>query len=63
VTCWRYWRFSAELQRQSAWALGKYVHARSHFATNLAVAGGLLLLAAHGPGQFSMDRLLAKKDT
>ncbi len=44
-TCWRFWRFRVDAQR-GAWALGKYIHARSHFATNMAVAGGLLLLTA-----------------
>ena len=63
LTCWRYWRFSDEaLKRRSAWAIGKYVHARSHFATNLSVAGGLILLASAGPGRFTVDRLLQKKD-
>lgn len=64
VTSWRYWHYMADAtQKNSAWALGKYIHSRSHFATNLAVAGGLLLLASVGPGQFTVDTLLAKKDT
>ena len=45
LTCWRFWRFRADAAR-GAWALGKYIHARSHFVTNLSVAGGLLLLTA-----------------
>ena len=43
LTCWRFWRFRADAAR-GTWALGKYIHARSHFFTNLSVAGGLLLL-------------------
>ena len=44
LTCWRFWRFRADAAR-GAWALGKYIHSRSHFVTNLSVAGGLILLA------------------
>lgn len=44
LTCWRFWRYKADVAR-GAWALGKYIHARSHFVTNLSVAGGLILLA------------------
>ena len=44
LTCWRFWHYSADAAR-GAWALGKYIHARSHFVTNLSVAGGLILLA------------------
>jgi uncharacterized membrane protein YphA (DoxX/SURF4 family) len=43
LSAWRFWRFRADAAR-GAWALGKYIHARSHFVTNLSVAGGLLLL-------------------
>ena len=32
-----------------------------HFATNLGVAGGLLLLASFGAGRFTVDALLNKK--
>lgn len=28
---------------------------------NIAIAGGFLLLAAHGPGRFSLDALLARR--
>ncbi len=34
---------------------------RLHFATNMGVAGGLLLLASFGAGRFTVDALLAKK--
>ncbi len=60
LTCWRFWRFRADAAR-GAWALGKFIHARSHFVTNLSVAGGLLLLTGVGAGRYTVDRLLAKK--
>lgn len=31
------------------------------FFKNVAIAGGFLVLAAHGPGRFSMDRLIAAR--
>lgn len=34
---------------------------RLHFATNMGVSGGLLLLASFGAGRFTVDALLAKK--
>lgn len=36
---------------------------RSHFLTNLGVAGGLVLLQSVGAGGFTVDRLLQKKAT
>lgn len=32
-----------------------------HFLKNIAMAGGLLVLAAHGAGRFSLDALLARR--
>jgi len=32
-----------------------------HFMKNIAIAGGLLLLAANGPGAFSLDALIARR--
>lgn len=46
----------------SSWALGKFVHSRSHFSTNVSVAGGLLLLAGIGAGRFTVDNMMGKKD-
>ena len=34
---------------------------RLHFATNLGVAGGLLLLASFGAGRFTVDAMLKPK--
>jgi len=33
-----------------------------HFTKNVAMAGGFLLLAAHGPGEWSVDARLAQDD-
>ncbi|KAL4436580.1 hypothetical protein ABPG75_003719 [Micractinium tetrahymenae] len=53
VTCWPFW---------ADWPTHTYAgHVRLHFATNLGVAGGLLLLASFGAGRFTVDALLAKK--
>lgn len=38
-------------------------HVRSHFVTNLAVSGGLLLLQGFGAGRYTVDEMLKKKDS
>jgi len=38
------------------------IHYREHFVTNLATAGGLLLLQKLGAGKYSVDELLKKQD-
>ena len=38
------------------------IHYREHFATNVATAGGLLLLQKIGAGKYTVDELLKKKD-
>jgi uncharacterized membrane protein YphA (DoxX/SURF4 family) len=38
------------------------IHYREHFVTNVATAGGLLLLQKIGAGKYSVDELLKKKD-
>jgi putative oxidoreductase len=59
------------LTRWAAWGLAVFTLASAllfhaefsdqnqmiHFMKNLAVAGGLLLLATHGPGRWSLDAL------
>lgn len=34
----------------------QYANQLNHFLKNLAVIGGLLLVAIHGPGRFALDR-------
>jgi len=38
------------------------IHYREHFVTNIATAGGLLLLQKIGAGKYSVDELLKKQD-
>mmetsp|Transcript_14024 Transcript_14024/g.39853 ORF Transcript_14024/g.39853 Transcript_14024/m.39853 type:complete len:333 (-) Transcript_14024:37-1035(-) len=38
------------------------IHARDHFFTNLAVAGGLLFLSGFGAGMYSLDTWLKKRE-
>jgi putative oxidoreductase len=40
------------------WAVdsGQYANQLNHFLKNLALIGGLLLVAAHGPGRLAFDR-------
>ncbi|KAL0026058.1 hypothetical protein WJX79_006016 [Trebouxia sp. C0005] len=54
VTCWQFWR---------QWPTWQYTaHVRSHFATNLGVSGGLLLLQCCGAGKFTLDQALKKQE-
>ena len=39
-----------------------HAHVRSHFMTNMGVAGGLILLQSFGAGRFAVDSLMRKKD-
>jgi len=61
LTCWQFW----SLERGDDfdhWDLhARRMHQRAHFCTNLAVAGGLLLLRCTGAGRYTVDRLLAAK--
>ena len=41
-------------------SLGERLHAREHFAVNVAVAGGLLLIQEVGGGRFTVDELMKK---
>lgn len=36
-------------------------HMREHFCTNMAVAGGLLLMQEHGGGRFTLDEYIKSK--
>ena len=38
------------------------IHYREHFVTNIATAGGLLLLQKIGGGKYTVDALLKKQD-
>lgn len=48
----------ATLLAHRFWAVdpAQYVNQLNHFLKNLAVLGGLLLVAAHGPGRLAFDR-------
>ncbi len=47
----------------SAYCRHYQAHVRSHFCTNVGVAGGLMLLQSMGAGGFTVDRFLQKKAT
>ncbi|KAG2446720.1 hypothetical protein HYH02_008282 [Chlamydomonas schloesseri] len=51
-TCWPWWAWYWPSWHAAA-------HARLHFFTNVAVAGGLVLLQCLGAGRFTVDRLVA----
>ena len=54
VTAWPFWAWY--------WPSWYYrAHVRLHFFTNVAVAGGLVLLQALGAGEYTVDRLLGRK--
>ena len=56
--CHRYWRE----QTRDIPTLFHSMHSKDHFATNVAVAGGLLLLQHDGGGKYTLDSYLKKKD-
>ena len=58
MTAWTYWRE----QTQDIPSLYHSIHSKDHFATNVAVAGGLLLLQHDGGGKYTLDSYLKKKD-
>ena len=65
---------SGVFARTGAWVLAGFClmtavvfHARfgdlnqfQHFQKNIAIAGGMLVLAVHGPGTWTLDRLIRK---
>jgi uncharacterized membrane protein YphA (DoxX/SURF4 family) len=58
MTAWAYWRE----QTTDIPSLFHSLHSKDHFATNVAVAGGLLLLHHDGGGKYTLDSYLKKKD-
>lgn len=65
-----YWNFLANEwgpQGAAGSAMGRplwwfTMRARRHFVANMGIAGGLLLLQSFGPGRFTMDEIIAKRD-
>jgi len=57
---WTWWHMSGDV---GAFAQHRRaIHYREHFMTNIATAGGLLLLQRLGGGKYTVDELLKKKD-
>mmetsp|Transcript_61996 Transcript_61996/g.103059 ORF Transcript_61996/g.103059 Transcript_61996/m.103059 type:complete len:553 (+) Transcript_61996:11-1669(+) len=57
---WSWWRMAGD---HGAFAQHRRaIHYREHFMTNIATAGGLLLLQKMGGGKYTVDELLKKKD-
>uniref|UniRef100_A0A7S0L8M8 Transmembrane protein n=1 Tax=Coccolithus braarudii TaxID=221442 RepID=A0A7S0L8M8_9EUKA len=59
---------SLALEAMTAWSWSLFPlrwagHSREHYVTNLATAGGLLLLQSLGGGRFTMDEMLRKKES
>jgi len=57
---WSWWTIPGD--SHSFAAHRRAIHYREHFVTNIATAGGLLLLQKIGAGKYSVDELLKKKD-
>jgi len=57
---WSWWRIPGE--HDSFAHHRRAIHYREHFVTNVATAGGLLLLQKIGAGKYTVDELLKKKD-
>lgn len=51
---WQFWN--------SVSGSGYRYHAYDHFTVNMGVAGGLFLLHTFGPGKFSVDAMMKKRD-
>jgi len=57
---WSWWRVDGD---PGAFAQHRRaIHYREHFMTNIATAGGLMLLQKMGGGKYTVDELLKKKD-
>ena len=57
---WSWWRIPGEVDSFAHHR--RAIHYREHFVTNMATAGGLLLLQQIGAGKYTVDELLKKKD-
>ena len=51
VSVWQFWTVDS---------LSARLHAREHFAVNVAVAGGLLLIQEVGGGRYTVDEFMKK---
>jgi len=57
MTAWMFWReMCSDLP-----TLVHAIHSKDHFATNIAVAGGLFLIQ-EAPGKYTLDAYMKKKD-
>ena len=53
----------AVLEWSGSWFPPRWqLHHREHFTTNVATAGGLLLLQSFGGGKFTVDEMLKKRE-
>ena len=57
---WSWWRIPGD--PTSFAHHRRAIHYREHFVTNVATAGGLLLLQKMGPGKYTVDELLRKDE-
>jgi len=57
---WSWWRIPGDADSFAHHR--RAIHYREHFVTNIATAGGLLLLQKIGAGKYTVDELLKKKD-
>ena len=57
---WSWWRIPGDAATFAHHR--RAIHYREHFVTNVATAGGLLLLQKIGAGKYTVDELLKKKE-
>ena len=57
---WSWWRIPGDSNTFAHHR--RAIHYREHFVTNIATAGGLLLLQKLGAGKYTVDELMKKKD-
>jgi len=58
MTAWKFWN---ELYSDMP-TMFHAIHSKDHFATNIAVAGGLFMLQEEGGGKYTLDAYMKKKD-